>query len=100
MPALATMKVAHTAAAAMTGTHHDRTPRAAAIAVSNPAPSASTPPSAQEPAMNGSGACNPVVAPVQELASREAIKRCGGPADCLVLYVGDKKAANIEIVSR
>jgi hypothetical protein len=49
---------------------------------------------------SGGGACNPVVAPVQELASREAIKRCGGPANCLVLYIGDKKAANIEVVAR
>ncbi len=46
------------------------------------------------------GPCSPVLGGAQELAKREAIKRCGGPTDCVLLYVGPNKAANIEIVAR
>ncbi len=46
----------------------------------------------------GSGPCNRVQGPMQDLANREAVKRCGGADDCIVLYAGDKKTANIEIV--
>jgi hypothetical protein len=47
---------------------------------------------------SGGGACEPVKGGPQELANREAIKRCGGPDDCVLLYVGEKKAADVEIV--
>lgn len=49
---------------------------------------------------SGGGACYPVLGTPQELASREAVKRCGGSDDCVLLYVGDKKAANIEVIAR
>ena len=46
---------------------------------------------------SGGTACEPVKGGPQELANREAIKRCGGPADCVLLYVGRQKAAGIEV---
>lgn len=49
---------------------------------------------------SGGRACEPVKGSPQELASREAIKRCGGPAQCILLYVGQQKQGNIEIVAR
>lgn len=33
----------------------------------------------------------------QETANREAIKNCGGPNDCFLLYEGDRKVASVEI---
>jgi uncharacterized caspase-like protein len=36
----------------------------------------------------------------QKIASRAAIKNCGGPAKCILLYEGNRKAASIEIVTR
>lgn len=48
---------------------------------------------------SGGTACEPVKGAPQELANREAIKRCGGPADCLLLYVGQQKAAGIEVTA-
>lgn len=50
--------------------------------------------------LGGGGACNLVEGSPQDLANREAIKRCGGPADCVLLYVGRQKTANIEIVAQ
>jgi hypothetical protein len=47
---------------------------------------------------SGGGACEPVKGAPQELANREALKRCGGSDDCVLLYVGEKRAADIEIV--
>lgn len=41
--------------------------------------------------------CQPTMGGAQELASREAIKRCGGPTHCLLLYVGAQKTSNIEL---
>ena len=49
---------------------------------------------------SGGTACEPVKGSPQELARREALKRCGGPAECVLLYVGEQKAATIEIVAR
>jgi hypothetical protein len=49
---------------------------------------------------SGGGACEPVKGGAQELASREAVKRCGGADDCILLYVGQKKATDIELVAR
>ena len=49
---------------------------------------------------SGGGACEPVKGSPQELASREALKRCGGAQDCVLLYVGQQKQGNIEIVAR
>lgn len=49
---------------------------------------------------SGGTACEPVKGSAQELARREALKRCGGPAECVLLYVGEQKAAMIEIVAR
>lgn len=48
---------------------------------------------------SGGVACNPVNGSPQELAKREAIKRCGGPGDCVLLYVGAQKQGNIELVA-
>jgi hypothetical protein len=47
---------------------------------------------------SGGNACEPVKGSAQELAKREAIKRCGGAADCMLLYIGATKAANVEVV--
>jgi hypothetical protein len=44
------------------------------------------------------GICEPTQGSLQELAGRKAIKQCGGAADCILLYAGEKKVANIEIV--
>jgi hypothetical protein len=49
---------------------------------------------------SGGGACEPVKGGPQELANREAIKKCGGPEDCVLLYVGEKKASDIEVISQ
>lgn len=49
---------------------------------------------------SGGTACEPVKGSPQELANREAIKRCGGPAACLLLYVGEQKTASIEIAAQ
>jgi len=49
---------------------------------------------------SGGGACEPVKGGPQELANREAIKRCGGSDDCVLLYVGEKKASDIEVVAQ
>jgi hypothetical protein len=48
---------------------------------------------------SGGLACDPVKGSAQELAKREAIKRCGGPGDCVLLYVGAQKQGNIELVA-
>jgi len=47
---------------------------------------------------SGGAACDPVKGAPLELAKREAIQRCGGPADCMLLYVGAQKQGNIELV--
>jgi hypothetical protein len=44
------------------------------------------------------GPCEPTKGSPQELASREALARCGGPSDCILLYQGDKMATGIQIV--
>jgi hypothetical protein len=48
---------------------------------------------------SGGVACNPVNGSPQELAKRESIKCCGGPADCVLLYIGAQKQGNIELVA-
>jgi hypothetical protein len=48
---------------------------------------------------SGGVACNPVNGGPQELAKREAIKRCGRPGDCVLLYIGAQKQGNIELVA-
>ena len=45
-------------------------------------------------------ACDPTQGNAQELAKRNAIKRCGGSAECILLYVGNQKQGDIEIVAR
>lgn len=35
----------------------------------------------------------------QELAEKKAMKNCGGPSECVVLYRGQQKVASIEIVT-
>lgn len=47
---------------------------------------------------SGGRGCEPVKGGPQELASREAIMRCGGAADCSLLYEGAAPRGNIEIV--
>ncbi|WP_119302437.1 hypothetical protein [Dongia deserti] len=49
---------------------------------------------------SGGKACDPRDGAPQELANREAIKRCGGTARCVLLYVGEQKQGGIEIVAR
>jgi hypothetical protein len=49
---------------------------------------------------SGGGACEPVKGGPQELANSEALKRCGGSDDCILLYVGEKKTADVEIVDQ
>ncbi len=46
------------------------------------------------------GLCEPTQGNLQELAGKKAIKECGGTAGCILLYVGQKKTANIEIVAQ
>jgi hypothetical protein len=48
---------------------------------------------------SGGIACEPIKGSPQELARREAIKRCGGPSDCVLLYVGTQKQGAIELVA-
>ena len=31
---------------------------------------------------------------------KEALARCGGPSDCILLYVGQQKQGNFEIVTQ
>jgi hypothetical protein len=45
-------------------------------------------------------ACDPTHGSAQELARGRAIKECGGPGNCVLLYLGDKKAADIEVVAQ
>jgi hypothetical protein len=49
---------------------------------------------------SGGGACEPVKGGPQELANREALKKCGGSDDCVLLYVGGKKASDVEVVAQ
>jgi hypothetical protein len=49
---------------------------------------------------SGGLACDPLHGTMQELAKREALKRCGGPGDCVLLYVGPQKQGSIEIVAQ
>ena len=48
---------------------------------------------------SGGIACEPIKGSPQDLATREAIQRCGGPADCVLLYVGAQKQGNIELIA-
>ena len=48
----------------------------------------------------GSGPCNHVQGNMQDQANRLALKRCGGAQECLLLYAGERKTANIEILPR
>jgi hypothetical protein len=49
---------------------------------------------------SGGRACEPIKGRPQELASREAVMRCGGPAACILLYEGAQPAGNVEIVTQ
>jgi hypothetical protein len=49
---------------------------------------------------SGGRGCEPIKGRPQELASREAIMRCGGPAACTLLYEGAQPAGNFEIVTQ
>jgi hypothetical protein len=49
---------------------------------------------------SGGSACYPILGTMQELAKREAIKRCGGAGDCVLLYIGAQKQGNVEVVAR
>lgn len=46
----------------------------------------------------GGGPCAPIKGAPQELASREAIMRCGGAATCMLLYEGVAKKVPVDIV--
>ena len=35
-----------------------------------------------------------------DLVKKEALARCGGPSDCILLYVGQQKQGNFEIVTQ
>jgi len=48
----------------------------------------------------GGGPCSHVQGSMQNQANREAIKRCGGADECLLLYAGTTKTANIDIVAQ
>lgn len=43
-------------------------------------------------------ACNPQNSTLQEQANRRAMRKCGGTPDCILLYVGQKKAATIDLI--
>lgn len=49
---------------------------------------------------SGGRACEPIKGRPQELAAREAVMRCGGPAACILLYEGAQPAGNVEIVTQ
>lgn len=49
---------------------------------------------------SGGRACEPIKGSPQELASREAVMRCGGAAACVLLYEGAQVAGNVEVVTR
>ena len=49
---------------------------------------------------SGGRGCEPIKGRPQELASREAVMRCGGPAACILLYEGAQPASNVEIVTQ
>ena len=44
------------------------------------------------------GACNPTHGSAQELARARAVKECGGAGNCVLLYLGEKKVGDIEVV--
>jgi len=46
------------------------------------------------------GDCEPTKGHPQELATKKAIKHCGGPDECILLYTGQKKSSDIEIVAQ
>jgi hypothetical protein len=48
----------------------------------------------------GGRSCYPVSGTKEDLAKREALARCGGPGECILLYAGPQKQADIEIVAR
>ena len=48
----------------------------------------------------GGRSCYPVLGTKEDLAKREALARCGGSDDCVLLYLGQQKQGNIEIVAR
>lgn len=47
----------------------------------------------------GGGYCDLNKGTAQELASIEALKRCGGRDDCVLLYAGRQKVSSIELVT-
>ncbi len=49
---------------------------------------------------SGGRACDPVKGAPQELASREALMRCGGACACVLLYEGAQPTGKIEIVTQ
>lgn len=49
---------------------------------------------------SGGRACEPIKGSPQELASREAVMRCGGAAACVLLYEGAQVAGNVEVVTQ
>ena len=46
-----------------------------------------------------SGPCSDVQALMQDLANREAVRLCGGPDECVLLYEHYTKVPDIEIVA-
>jgi hypothetical protein len=52
--------------------------------------------------LSGGGAgpaCNLSQGTAQELAEKKAVKSCGGPSECVLLYRGQQKVASIEVVT-
>ena len=47
----------------------------------------------------GSGLCNHQQGAMQGQVNRLTLKRCGGADECLVLYAGERKMSNIELVA-
>ncbi len=48
---------------------------------------------------SGGRSCWPATGSTEDLVKREAIARCGGPSECILLYAGAQKQGNIEIVA-
>lgn len=49
-------------------------------------------------ASHGSGPCNQTQGNMHAKVTQEAIKRCGGPSSCVLLYAGTQQQSNIEII--
>jgi hypothetical protein len=102
-PPPATKMVVSPAVKAAIDTYLDNTQTAGkawALAISNDGSDVASANCPTSGGWSGGRGCEPIKGRPQELASREAIMRCGGPAACTLLYEGAQPAGNFEIVTQ